>query len=151
MKTFRRILVATDLSPASVPAVEEAMGLASKEGANLIIAHVYEPPTPTGVSPEGYVPPNVYDEWDETLRNEALLGLQPLVEKARQQGLAAEPLVLRGVPYAAIAEAARSVGADLVVLGTHGRTGVQRLLLGSVAAKVISTAPCPVLTVRAAA
>jgi nucleotide-binding universal stress UspA family protein len=74
-----------------------------------------------------------------------------LVEKARQQGLAAEPLVLRGVPYAAIAEAARSVGADLVVLGTHGRTGVQRLLLGSVAAKVISTAPCPVLTVRAAA
>ncbi|HYV40715.1 MAG TPA: universal stress protein, partial [Thermoanaerobaculia bacterium] len=76
--------------------------------------------------------------------------LPGLVENAAKEGVKAEPLVLMGEPYEAIAGAARDTGADLVVMGTHGRKGVSRFFLGSVAARVISTAPCPVMTIRAA-
>jgi nucleotide-binding universal stress UspA family protein len=60
----------------------------------------------------------------------------------------AEALILSGSPQEAIEEAAKAIGAELIVVGTHGRTGVPRFFLGSVAARVVSTAPCPVLTVR---
>ena len=68
MALFGRILVATDFSPASAPAVEEAMRLAASAGAELIIVHAYEPPTPAAF--EGYVaPPSVYDQWEQALRS----------------------------------------------------------------------------------
>ena len=69
---------------------------------------------------------------------------------ARGEGLAAKALLRTGVPHEAIVEAAREEGADLVVIGTHGRGGVDRLLLGSVADRVIRLASCPVLAVRQA-
>ena len=144
---FHRILVATDFSPASGPAVEEAKKLARSNGAELLIAHAYEPPSPLQI--DGYVAPWIYSEWDETLRNEAELALTLLVEMARQSGVNARPVVLKGAPFKAITDAAGSEHADLVVMGTHGRTGLSRLVLGSVAARVAASAPCPVLTVRA--
>ena len=144
---FHKILVATDFSPASGPAVEEAKKLARSNGAELLIAHAYEPPSPLQI--DGYVAPWIYNEWDETLRNEAELALTPLVETARQSGVNARPVVLKGAPFKAITDAAGSEHADLVVMGTHGRAGLSRLVLGSVAARVAASAPCPVLTVRA--
>jgi nucleotide-binding universal stress UspA family protein len=75
--------------------------------------------------------------------------LDRLVTKAKRAGARAKGLLLEGVPYDRIVRAARSTRADLVVLGTHGRTGLGRVLLGSVASRVITLAPCPVLTVRA--
>jgi nucleotide-binding universal stress UspA family protein len=67
----------------------------------------------------------------------------------RGRGGPAKGLVLEGIPHDRIVRAARSTRADLIVLGTHGRTGLGRVFLGSVAARVVTLAPCPVLTVRA--
>ncbi len=143
---FHKILVATDFSPASDPAVQEATKLAQKDGAELLIAHAYEPPRPLQI--DGYVAPWIYDEWEDTLRQEAEMALTPLVEAARRSGINARPVVLKGTPFKAITDAASFEHADLVVMGTHGRTGLSRLVLGSVAARVAASAPCPVLTVR---
>ncbi|HYV42998.1 MAG TPA: universal stress protein, partial [Thermoanaerobaculia bacterium] len=72
-----------------------------------------------------------------------------LVEDARSVGVGATPLLLTGTPYEEITEAAEDLDCDLVIMGTHGRTGVSRFFLGSVASRVVSTAPCPVMTIHA--
>jgi nucleotide-binding universal stress UspA family protein len=147
MKPFKRILVATDLTPASRSAVSEAVALAKENGAELMIAHVCETPS---ISQEAAIAPGVYDEWTRNLKETAQERLQPLLEESRKEGVHAGVLVLFGAPYEAIVEAAQSNNADLIIVGTHGRKGVSRLFLGSVASRVISTAHCPVMTVRAA-
>jgi universal stress protein A len=147
MRPIHRILVATDLSKASVPAFREAVGMAKDNGAELLIAHVYRPPN---LIEAESVAPGVYQEWDENLRTDVEERLQPWVEDARRQSINVRSLVLPGVPYEAIARAVQENQVDLVVMGTHGRKGASRFFLGSVAARVISTAPCPVMTVRAA-
>ena len=144
MKTFHRILIATDFTPASDPALDEAIELAKGNGTELLIAHAYQPPA---MLPEQAVSAETYQEWDQGLRNDVVDKLQPLLGKARHEGVKATGLVLSGVPHTAIAEAARESDADLIVMGTHGRKGVSRFFIGSVASRVISTAPCPVMTV----
>jgi nucleotide-binding universal stress UspA family protein len=146
MKQFNRILLATDFTPASALAIEKAIAIAKESGARLLIAHAYDPPNLTQAESVG---PGVYEEWDQNLRTLVERKLQPLVESARRQLVDAQPLVLPGSPHEAIVEAAKQNHSDLVVMGTHGRTGVSRFFLGSVAARVIATAPCPVMTVRA--
>src|SRR5262245_46776913 len=146
MKPFKRILVATDLTDASKPAFKEAVEMAQDAGAVLMIAHAYQ--TPNAAQADA-VAPGVYEEWDRNLRSGVEAKLKPLVEEAKKEGVNARPLVLSGVPYEAIAEAVQTQRADLVVMGTHGRQGVSRFFLGSVASRVISTVTCPVLTVRA--
>ncbi len=147
MKPFKRILMATDFTHASKPAFEEALGLAKKNGSQLLIAHAYRPPN---MSIADAVAGGAYDEWNENLRARVAEKLQGLVDEARQAGVLAEPLVLAGSAEEAIVDSAKQNKADLVVMGTHGRKGVSRFFLGSVASRVISTAPCPVMTVRAA-
>jgi nucleotide-binding universal stress UspA family protein len=142
----RRILAAVDFTPASAPALKEAIELATENGAELLIVHAYEPPN--AIQAEA-VAPGVWEEWDQNLRATIEGKLKPLLEDASKKGIKARSLVLPGVPYEVIAEAAKKNDADLVVMGTHGRTGASRFFLGSVASRVISTAPCPVLTVRA--
>lgn len=148
MKTYRKILFATDLSSASDPAFRQAIDLALESGAELLIAHCYEPATVLPM--EGSVAPWVYDEWNGKLALDAESKLEPLVAQAQKEGARARALVLRGIASEAVADAASAQEADLLVLGTHGRTGLPRLFLGSVAARLIASAPCPVLTVRAA-
>jgi nucleotide-binding universal stress UspA family protein len=143
-----RILLATDFSPASRPAVREALGLAKATGAALVIAHVLEEAIP--FSPEGYVLPRIYDELAEAVRAQGQKKMRTLLALARKAGVQASGLLLRGAPHEAIARAARSQGAGQIVIGTHGRSGVSRLILGSVAAKVIAAAACPTLVVPAA-
>lgn len=145
-KRFRRVLVATDLTPASTPAVKKAIGLAAENAAELILAHAYQPPS---LILEGYVPPATYDSWDESIQSDARKRLQPYLDEAEKAGVPVRVLILTGAPEEAIIGAAKDCGADLVVMGTHGRTGVPRFFLGSVASRVISTAPCPVMTVHA--
>ena len=72
-----------------------------------------------------------------------------LVGRAKKSGVRAATAMVTGDPSAQIVRIARSTRADLIVIGTHGRRGVSKFLLGSVAERVIATAPCPVLTVRA--
>jgi universal stress protein A len=144
---IQRILFATDLTPASKPALREAVDLAKETGAELIIAHAYEPPN---VPQAAAVGPAVYGEWDQNLRTGLEEQIAPLVEEAKRAGAKARSLLVSGAAGETIAKQAKANDVDLVVMGTHGRKGVSRLFLGSVASRVITTAPCPVMTVRAA-
>ena len=144
---MKKILVATDFSRASEPALRRAMEMAREEDTSLLIAHVLEPPVP--FSPDGYVLPRVYDEMAATLRADADQRMRKILARARKARVQARGLLLRGVPHEAIARAARTHGAESVVVGTHGRRGFSRLFLGSVAARVVATSPCPVLVVPA--
>ena len=146
MKPIRNVLVATDFSSASRGAFRSAVASAAESGAALWIAHVAAPPPP--LSPEGYVFPRFYDDISNAIRADAKKKLAGLLARARKSGVRAEGLLLNGIPHEALNRAARRHRADLMVLGTHGRTGLRRLLVGSVAARVVATAPCPVLTVR---
>jgi universal stress protein A len=148
MKPIRNIVVATDFSAASRPAFRRALELAKANSAALWIAHVAVPALP--LSPEGYVLPRIYDEMDAAIRTDAAKHLRRLLARAQKAGVRGRTLLLRGAPHEALARAARGRRADVLVLGTHGRTGLARFLVGSVASRVVATAPCPVLTVRAA-
>jgi nucleotide-binding universal stress UspA family protein len=147
MKPFHRILVATDLTATSEPAFAEAIEMAKGGDTELLIAHAFQPPN---VAQAQAAAGGVYEEWIRNLRDQTEERLEPLVERAAKEGVKAEKLVLSGTAYEAITEAAKEKEADLVIMGTHGRKGVSKFFLGSVASRVISTAHCPVLTVRAA-
>lgn len=147
MKTFTKILFATDLTPASEPALQEAIELAAESHAELLVAHAYEPPNLAQAEAVG---PGVYAEWDRNLREDAENRIAPLVQRAQDAGVKASSFVLSGDTCEVIIETAKAKGVDLLVMGTHGRKGVSRMFLGSVASRVISAAPCPVMTVRAA-
>ena len=121
------------------------MKMAGREGALLLIAHAYQEP---GLVELSRAPAKVYAELDRKLREAVEKKLGPMVERARKEGIEARALPLTGFADEAIVAAAKQQEVDLIVMGTHGRRGAARLFLGSVAARVIATAPCPVLTVR---
>jgi universal stress protein E len=145
MRRTRNILFATDFSSASRRAFRRAVALAAESRATLWIGHVV-PAIPGSVS--GGLLPRVYREMDDFLRGGAQKRLHALVKTASGAGARARPLLLEGVAHEAIRRAARARRADLIVIGTHGRTGAARFFVGSIAARVVATAPCPVLTVR---
>ena len=146
MSGFRRILHASDFSPASRAAFRRAIDLARENRAVLTIVHIYSPLIP--LIGEGYATPQVYDKMLADVRTDAQRQLNRLAARAKKSGARVKGLLLEGVPHDRIVRAARSTRADLVVLGTHGRTGLGRLFLGSVASRVVTLSPCPVLTVR---
>jgi universal stress protein A len=143
----RPILFATDFSAASEPALRAVLEMGRKEGATVLIAHVLEPPVP--FAPDGYVLPQTYDDLAAAQRRGAEERMRRVLAKARREGVSARGLLLRGAPHEAIARTARGHRASRVVVGTHGRRGFSRLFLGSVAARVVASAPCPVLVVPA--
>ena len=146
MPSFRHILSASDFSRASGKAFATAVALARANRAALTVVHVLTPVVP--VAGEGYVLPETYEQIEASARAAAQKQLDRLVAKAKAAGVRATGLLLTGAPHDRIVRAAKSRRADLVVIGTHGRTGLARFFLGSVAARVAALAPCPVLTVR---
>jgi len=146
MSRIRRILHPSDFSRASRAAFARAVELARANRAELLIGHVLAPVVP--ISSEGYVPPRVYAEIEASTRAYGQKNLDALVARARKAGVRAAALLLEGVPHERIARAAKARRADLIVMGTHGRTGLARFFVGSVAERVVATAPCPVMTVR---
>jgi nucleotide-binding universal stress UspA family protein len=146
MSRIRRILHPTDFSRASTPAFKRAVEMAKANRSELVVAHVLVPSMP--IVGDGYVSPQVYEDLDAAARSAAQKQLRKLVDRARQAGVRAKGLLLDGVAHERIARAARAQKADLVVIGTHGRTGFAKLFLGSVASRVLAVSPCPVLTVR---
>ena len=141
----KQILFATDFSLASAPAFRRAVALCKESGALLLVAHVLEPPV--SFDTEGYVLPRVYDEIGAAIRDAAEKKMRRALVGARKAGVSARGLLLRGAPHEAISRAARSHRVGQLVVGTHGRSGFRRLILGSVAAKVIASSPCPVLVI----
>jgi nucleotide-binding universal stress UspA family protein len=145
LKNPAGILFATDFSGASSAAFREAIRLAAGRGAPLFIAHVLRIPAP--LSPDGFPLPRTADELAAAARREAGPAVESLLKKARRARVRATGLLLTGRPDQAIARAAKKHGVDLLIVGTHGRSGLPRLILGSVAGRVIAAAPCPVLAV----
>ena len=144
---FNRILVPTDFSPPSDAALEYARILAAKFGSSLQLLHVIdEPNASSAFVADGYAPntENIREGMLMQAR-ERLARALPLTHRARFH-VTSEALV--GMPAATIVDYAAATGANLIVMGTHGRTGLAHLLMGSVAEHVVRTAPCPVLTVR---
>lgn len=146
MKRFRRILHPSDFSPASRPALAQAIDLAKRDGARLTLVHVMTLPVP--IVAEGYVSPTVWADLERQMRGHAQKEMGKLITRARQAGVRATSVLLEGLPADRIVRAARRLKADLIVMGTHGRSGLAKIFLGSVAGRVIATARCPVLTVR---
>jgi nucleotide-binding universal stress UspA family protein len=142
-RIYKRILVGTDFSTASIPAFEQALKLAKQNGAELLIAHVAIVP-----STISFMPPESYGAWEAHCRTEAEENIGSLLQKAHQQGVKAHMLLLEGLADDAIMEAAERLRVDLIVIGTHGRRGVSRFFMGSVAARLVSRARCAVLTAR---
>lgn len=144
--SVRRILHPTDFSDASRPAFAKALALAKDSGAELLIVTVLEPLPP--LVSEAYVSRVTYDRIAAEGRTAAQRRLDRPVARARDAGVRARGRVLEGRAHEAIIKAAKRERSDLIVMGSHGRTGLTKLLIGSVASRVISMAPCPVVTVR---
>lgn len=142
----RRVVHPSDFSRASGTAFKKAVEMAKADRGQLMIVHVLGPIAP--IAGEGYVSPKMYEDIAASSRAWARKQLDRLVAKAKTSGARAQGFVLEGVAHDQIARFARSRRADLIVMGTHGRSGLAKLFLGSVAGRVVAAAPCPVLTVR---
>ncbi len=146
MSRIRRILHPTDFSRASSKAFAMAVEMAKANRAELLIVHVLAPAVP--LVGDGYVTPKVYEDLEASARAWGRKRLDQLLAKARKARARAKGLLLEGVPHEQIVRAASSRRAGLIVIGTHGRTGLVRFVLGSVAGRVVAMASCPVMTVR---
>lgn len=144
MAAFQNILVSVDLEEASDRVLDVALGLASKLGARLNVLHVYS--LPVYNLPDGsYVPTaEVANSVAEAARKQ----LDATVARYSDRGVTVSGILRNGSPQVEISNVANEIGADLIVMGTHGRGALGRVLLGSVAQAVVRSATQPVLTIR---
>jgi len=147
MVRIKTILVPVDFSDHSGRALEYAVDLAKQFGATVHLLHSY-PINLGGVSPYGVVLP---ESFERDCREAASTQLDEWVSRVKSAGVTAESTVTPMFPSEAIAQRADEIGADLIVMGTRGLTGLKHVLLGSVAERTLRVAPCPVLTVKDAA
>lgn len=146
---YRRILWPTDFSPLAKAAIPHALGVAAPRGAELIVLHVLSrvavcvPPAASG---------SIMERLDRETRAAAQDQLRQAAEKvqARARGIRIRNLLVYGSPFLQIPRVAKRLKCDLIVLATHGRTGLRHVLMGSVAENIVRQAACPVLTVRPA-
>lgn len=136
------ILIPTDGTEAVEPAIEHALDLADTYGARLHALYVVDQGTYVGIDARAGIVV-------ETLETEGERAVEAVRERAEAAGIPVDATVTRGSPYREILDYADERGIDLIVMGTHGRRGVDRYLLGSVTEKVVRSAGVPVLTVRA--
>ncbi len=136
------ILVPTDFSEYSRQALSYAETVAKTFDAKIVLIHVID--TVSYAVSESVQWNEVYARLEATVQPM----LDGLIREAEKSGVAAESRLTQGVPYDQIVKTAENVHADLIVMATHGRTGMRHVLLGSVAERVVRLAPCPVLTVR---
>jgi len=146
MTDLNKILVPTDFSDASAAALKYARELAVTMHAELTVLHVVDNPYPLGAYTEYYSPPREFFEKREQQARTLLDGLLTPEQKEQHH---AEMVLRRGDPVQEILHYLHEHGAvHLVVMATHGRGGVARLMMGSVTDRIVRMAPCPVLTIR---
>jgi nucleotide-binding universal stress UspA family protein len=144
MISLKRILLPTDFSDYAGEAEKYACALAENFNAELHVLHVFEPPVP--MTGEGaFIPPLDYVQ---SLEAAAEKQLQATIDPEWEKGRTVVRAAAEGAPFVEIIQYAKEHDVDLIVIATHGRSGLAHLLLGSVAEKVVRKAPCPVLTVR---
>lgn len=146
MIEIRTILAPTDFSEHAAAALRYACGLAEKLDATLHVMHVLSEVVPVGPDPmlAPVLPPEYYQESERAARE----ALGSILDPSWGRPKAVETFVRWGVPVLAVVEHATQHAVDLIVIATHGRTGLSHVLLGSVAERIVREAPCPVLTIR---
>lgn len=141
---FSKIVVALDGSQCSEQALEVALKLAESEGAQLAVCSVVDPVMIVGTAPQAPAMGQVIQDMEADARRL----VADAVAKAQQAGLTASGETRCGVPAHQILTFAKQSGADAIVMGTHGRGGLKRLLMGSVAETVLHESPVPVVVVH---
>lgn len=136
---LQHILVPIDFSSDAEQALDCAAGLAQQFQARLTLMHVIYIPVTTEVNLAAYF---------VDIETSAEQGMETYQKRMEEKGVAADTMIVHGTPFHEIVEAAKTKQVDLIVMGTHGRTGVQHLLIGSVAERVVRLAPCPVMVTR---
>jgi universal stress protein A len=142
----QHVLVPIDFSATADRALEYAIALAQQLHARLTLLHVLHL-TPLEM---GEMTPGVTATYLDDLETDAQHLLQASLERVQRAGLQGDSLLVQGTPTHTIVDAAGTQGVDLIIMGTHGRTGLTHVLLGSVAEHVVRQAPCPVLVIRKA-
>lgn len=146
MIQLKRLLVPTDFSDFSGEAVRYACELAQRFSAELHVLHVAQDAFP--LVPEAGMLSVSHGEYMTQVIASAERLIQDVPKRSDYQGAVAARVVEVGIPFIEIIRYAREKDIDMIVLATHGRTGLVHMLMGSVAEKVVRKAPCPVLTIR---
>jgi nucleotide-binding universal stress UspA family protein len=142
---IRTILIPIDFSDSARNIVEWAAHLANGSETKLVLFHAYHLPVEFQQLEGAYLPP---DFW-ANVKSESQASLARHETELRERGHSVESVVREGYAATAIVDEATEIDADLIVIGTHGLSGLKHMLLGSVAERVVQKAPCPVLTVKA--
>jgi len=144
---IKTILFPTDFSQGARAAMDHAISLARDYNARLILLYVIQDISIA----EWYIPSSLsVADLVEDMQKSAWKEMDKWAEEVSTKVKDVEKMVVRGVPFAEIIKTARDKNADMIVIGTHGRTGIDHILFGSTAEKVVRKAACPVLTVRIA-
>lgn len=143
--SLKKILVPQDFSDYSLHAMKYAVTLAQLFKSDLIVLHIVEPIVYPADFSFGQVS---IPAMEEEIRKHSEEQLNELVEKEIPEGMKSTAIIRIGKPFIEIVEVAKSENADLIVISSHGRTGMDHVLFGSTADKVVRKAPCPVLTIR---
>lgn len=145
MRDFKTILFATDFSECSDYAFEYAFSLAKKCDARLLIVHIISEP----VDLRGFYVPHIsFDKLEEEIEAGARKMMEKFCRTRLKDFTNYETFIVPGIPYDEIIKKGVEKNADLLVMGTHGRTGLDHVLFGSTAEKVVRKSPLPVMTVR---
>ena len=145
MKPFTKILTAVDFSENSECAFGYALTLATQFNAELTIIHVINEP----VDLRGFYVPHIsFEQLEKEIEESAAKMMETFCSSKLGTFSNYKTSIVTGIPYDEITAAAARIDASLIVLGTHGRTGFDRILFGSTAERVVRSASCPVLTVR---
>ena len=146
MIKLKKILFPTDFSESSMEALNYDLSFAREYGAKLEVLHVVN----EKIYSEGLNLPRVVsiDELDREMTKEAERKLKVLIPTESQEGLEWETVIKKGNPFLEIIRYAHENDVDLIIIGTHGRSGFEHIIFGSTAEKVVRKAPCPVLSVK---
>ena len=145
MKRFERILLAVDFSDYSEVACEYALTLAKSFNSSLQVLHVINEP----VDLRGFYVPHIsFEQLEQEIETGAVKMLETFCNENLKGFTAFTTAVVTGVPYEEIIRVAAEQESSLIIIGTHGRTGLDHLIFGSTAERVVRSAPCPVMTIR---
>jgi universal stress protein A len=145
MKRFEKILLATDFSDYSEVACEYALTLASTFNSSLQVVHVINEP----VDLRGFYVPHIsFEQLEKEIETSAATMMETFCRDNLKDFSNFETSVVTGIPYEEIIRVATEKESSLIIIGTHGRTGLDHLIFGSTAERVVRSAPCPVMTIR---
>lgn len=145
MKPFDKILIAIDFSENSELAFDYAMTMATQFNSQLTIMHVINEP----VDLRGFYVPHIsFEQLEKEIEESAAKMMETFCSTKLGSFSNFQKIIVSGIPYEEITRKADEIGASLIILGTHGRTGLDHILFGSTAERVVRSAVCPVMTIR---